>query len=144
MICTWRIQVDEAPLSNNNGGNGSRRHWAVAHGEKKRWQQLYTVELAQIHRVPTGMEACHLTAHVRWAHVPKWGKRQNRRDVENYRASISKPFADTLVRGLWLADDTSEFFTFGELTFEEGVDLGPLGLKAQVILQLAAQYPDVD
>lgn len=45
---------------------------------------------------------------------------RRRRDAENFIPSVTKPLADTLVKGLWLPDDTPEFYRFTGLVFEAG------------------------
>lgn len=43
---------------------------------------------------------------------------RGRRDIDNYRAGLSKALGDALVNGGWLADDTPEHFRFTGVTFE--------------------------
>lgn len=90
--------VLEAPKSNNSGGGGARQHHFVAAKEKKRLQGLYALEL-MISRFPKGMSFCYAEITVEW-------KRDNHRDKENFRQSVTKPLADALTAGGWLPDDT--------------------------------------
>lgn len=145
MIRTFELTHPAAPKSLNEGGVGSRQHWGTAHREKKTWEAVYCgILLAE--KVPFGMESCHADAIIRWKRVPSWGDRQDRRDVPNYEPAIVKPFADALTRGFggraWLPDDTPEFFTFGELSFEHPdpwTHPDPR-VKALLLIRLQASY----
>ncbi len=95
---TCVLTVLEPPRSNNSGGGGARQHHFAAAKEKKRLQGLYALEL-MISRLPKGMTFCYAEIVVEW-------KRQNHRDKENFRQSVTKPLADALTAGGWLPDDT--------------------------------------
>lgn len=103
----YTISFGETPKSLNAGGAGSRRHWAVGYKEKKRWQDIWTTLLLEA-KVPKGMTRVQVNATL---YFPT----KHRRDVENYRTSLTKPLADAFVSGGWLPDDTAEFFTLGRL-----------------------------
>lgn len=144
---TFTLTHPAAPKSLNEGGTGSRRHWAVGYREKKMWHEVYCGLLLD-EKVPFGMEFCHVDAAIRWKRVPSWGDKQDRRDVPNYESAITKPLADTLVQGFagraWLPDDTPAFFHFGELVFEvrdEWPHRDPR-VKAELEVRLTARYPD--
>jgi hypothetical protein len=106
-MSTFHLTYGDTPPSLNAGGTGSRRHWAVGYREKKRWQEIYTGLLLE-QRVPKGMSHCRV-------HVALSFKDGRRRDVENYRPAVSKPLADALVAGGWLADDTAAEFTLAAI-----------------------------
>lgn len=108
MSRTYVLTYDEAPKSLNAGGTGSRRHWSAAAREKKKWQDIWTMLLLE-RRVPRGMTFCK-------ARVLLEFRKPNRRDIENYRSAVSKPFADALAPyggGGWLPDDTRRYFARG-------------------------------
>lgn len=138
----FELRINEAPKSLNEGGNGSRRHWAVGYREKARWEGLYLAEL-MVNRVPRGMVRCTATALIRWRPVPQWGDNQDRRDIPNYSGPISKPLADSLVKAGYISDDTPDFFKMGELTFaiDSLPGCSPL-VKAQLTIKLEAEYDD--
>lgn len=133
---TFVLSYPEAPKSLNAGGAGSRRHWSVAHQEKRRWEGLY-VMLLLAEGVPTGMGHCSLEATIRW-------KTRARRDSTNYIAPIVKPLADALVKGGWLPDDTDEFFRFSGLTFEypDVWRYSDPRVKSELVVCLRASYPE--
>lgn len=154
MIREFVLTHPEAPASVNAGGGGSRRHWAVGHREKKRWEGILLALLLK-HKVPQGMTHCHATATIRWK------SRSRRRDSTNYIAPVVKPLADVLAPSQfryvkigeqriaqqnhaprWLPDDTDEFFRFGGLAFEFP-DVWPHRdprVKAELVVRLEATY----
>lgn len=103
---TWTLSYADTPKSLNAGGVGSRQHWAVAHREKKRWEDIWIALLLEA-GVPKGMGNVCINATL---YFPT----KRRRDAENYRPALSKPLADALV-GIWIPDDTAEFFALDRL-----------------------------
>lgn len=112
---TRTLVYDDAPKSLNAGGTGSRRHWSKGYREKKEWQGIWGM-LLLAEKLPRG--ATHVRIHVRIDFDDS-----RRRDSENFRPAVSKPFADALVAGGWLADDTDEFFTLVECKVNNEVSL---------------------
>ena len=123
------ISHDEAPKSLNAGGTGSRQHWGAAHREKKRWEETYGVLLMEA-EVPRDMLFCEIEAWLTF-------KENRRRDPENFRPAVAKPFADTLVAGGWLPDDTREFFNMRDMHIAVGLKTGA---KAKLAIQLDCRY----
>lgn len=115
----------------NAGGTGSRRHWSAGHREKKQQEGIYGM-LLLAERVPRGMTHVKVDVLLEFRHRAK-------RDVENYRSSVTKPLADALQAGGWLTNDTEEFFEVGEFKLVSGVDLGPH--KSRITILLHAEYP---
>lgn len=126
---TYVISYDDAPKSLNAGGTGSKRHWSVGHKEKQMWEGIYGMLLIA-RKVPRGMSRVRIEVLLEFKH-------RNRRDEENYRSSVSKPFADALVKGGWLADDTREFFELADFRIDSGVELPT---KARTTITIQAQY----
>lgn len=133
----FTITYNGAPLSLNAGGTGSRRHWGVAHREKKKWEGIYTFLLLE-RNVPRHMSHCAVDIVLAF-------RRRNHRDIENYRSSVTKPLADCLVKGGWLVDDTEEFFEVNSMKLYEGSEYevnfppNPLVLS-RTIVTLHAEY----
>lgn len=100
------ISTPSTPPSMNVASKGS---WRRFHSYKKRWQRLLEGEL-MVARLPRGLSAVRATALLTFPV-------ERRRDEGNYRAVLEKALGDALVNGGWLADDTPDSFTFGELTF---------------------------
>lgn len=99
-----------------------------------KWEGIFGMLLLKA-RVPRGMTSCKI-------HVVLEFAKANRRDVENYHSSVSKPFADTLVKGGWLVDDTADQF---ELASMEIATCPPLGMgsplvKSRVTITIEAEY----
>lgn len=130
---TFTLQHDEAPTSLNKGGTGSRRHWSAGAREKKKLEGLFFVMLLAA-KVPKG--ASHIRVNVELEFTAP-----ARRDSENFRPAFSKPFADALVKGGWLADDTDEFFTLERVRCSK-VWLKPKhpGVKGRMTITLEADY----
>lgn len=128
---TFVISYDEAPKSLNAGGTGYGRHWGEAHREKKQWEGIYGM-LLLARKVPRGMTRVTVDVLLEFKH-------RNKRDVENYRSSVTKPLADALQNGGWLPNDTEEFFEVGEFKLISGVDLGTH--KSRITISL---HPDYD
>ena len=85
-------------------------HWAVVRREKQQLQS--DLEIAMLaNRVPKGLERVEATAVLL---VPD----KRRRDTGNWRTPLEKALGDALVRGCFLADDTPDRFSFGELVFQ--------------------------
>lgn len=138
MTSQFVIEHNETPKSLNAGGTGSRRHWGQAHKEKKRWEGIFGMLMIE-QKVPRHMASCEV--HVELQFAKKAG-----RDVENYRSGVIKPFADTLVHGGWLADDTEEFFKVGIFALMDGCKLFPNNplVQSRMIILIQAQYVQDD
>lgn len=133
VIKTFVLCYFEAPKSLNAGGVGSRVHWSKGHGEKRRWENIYGMLLLGC-KVPRGMAFCKVKATLEFTTV-------RRRDSENYRAAISKPFADTLVKGGWLPDDTDEFFQLESVEISNELLVNPNpAVKGCITLHIGAAY----
>ena len=104
----FELELGNVPPSQN-----TRRgeHWSKTRKRKSDLQgDLMIVLLHQ--KVPKKLVRVHATAVIT---LPK----NRRRDEGNYRDVIEKALGDTLQLG-WLPDDTPDYFTFGEITFEQG------------------------
>jgi len=122
---TFVISYDDTPKSINHGGGGARRHWGMGYREKRHWEGIWGMLLIE-RKVPRGMMKAYVEVALEYAD-------NRRRDAENYRQPISKPLADALVGGGWIADDTQDFFEMGYLKIVSGVDLGEsLGVTGHV------------
>lgn len=108
------LTYGDLPKSVNAGGVGSRAHWSRGYKEKKRWEQIWLQVLME-NRVPKGMVRCEV------AEARLVFRTQQRRDVENYRPAFTKPFADALVSGGYIRDDTEEFYTLGLVKLAHGI-----------------------
>lgn len=135
-----------SPKSLNAGGAGSRQHWAIGYREKKYWTELWSA-LLENDGVPRGATHIRVDATIRW-------KIRRRRDVTNYIAPIVKPLADVFVDGTtklkktsfviqggWIPDDTDEFFTWGELTFEYPKPWTNQLSDSELLVRIRATYP---
>jgi hypothetical protein len=134
LIRTYSLGYNEAPKSLNDGGAGSRRHWAAAHREKVKWEGIYGMLLLAL-GMPRGAVFIKVDAHLQFREARK-------RDAENYRSPISKPLADILVKGGWLADDTSQFFEFGTVTISHGLENPSPAVKSCITFTIEATYND--
>jgi hypothetical protein len=99
---------DDVPGTVNHGRSSRGQHWSKDRAHKAEWEGIFMV-LFMHGALPKNL-----------AHVKVWFKLEffdpgRRRDPENFRHPLMKPFADTLVRGGYLADDTGEFFTCVDL-----------------------------
>ena len=132
-MSTYVIHYDEVPKSLNAGGAGSRRHWSVANREKKRWEGIWLM-LMLAKKIPRGMERCEIGVWLAFA-LPR------RRDVENFRPAFNKPFADMLVKGGYIPDDTAEFFNLAsiEICPEKLQHAHPL-VKGRTTIKIEADY----
>jgi hypothetical protein len=126
---TFVLSYDDCPKSINAGGTGSRRHWGSAYKEKRHWEGIWGMLLLGAN-APRHMVRCEVEGLLEFKHA-------NRRDVENYRSSLTKPLADALVSGGWLADDTNDFFRLIELDILSGVELPR---KARTTVKILAVY----
>lgn len=106
----YELKLPGTPPSINTTGVGSNKNWYRFAREKDKWQGMVFICLLEA-KVPKGLGRVHATAHLRF-------KSKRRRDEGNYRALLEKVVGDALQLG-WIEDDTPEFFTFGELTFDE-------------------------
>lgn len=97
------IDYPEVPGSVNHGKNRRGVHWSITRDEKKRWEGIYQM-LLMAAKLPRRLS--FVTVNVELKFIDEWV----RRDAENYRAPIVKPFADALTLGGWLVDDQQEFF----------------------------------
>lgn len=155
MVRRVELAVNEAPSSVNAGGGGSRRHWAIANREKKRWEGMWLVQMLAS-RIPRGMVQCTANAEIVF-------RRKARRDSTNWLSPLIKPLADVLappaslypkqlqVPGQprvavvnhaprWLPDDTDEYFRFVGLVLRVAPDELPPLVKARTTVYLEATY----
>lgn len=133
----FTLTYDDTPASLNAGGTGSRRHWSVGAKEKKRWEGIYAVLLMK-ERVPRGMTRAAVSALLEF-------RTPARRDSENYRPGLSKPFADALVAGGWLPDDHEDLFELTKVVCSREwlTDLPPSSLvKSRMTIVLEAEYAE--
>jgi hypothetical protein len=135
---TYELRFRETPKSLNEGGVGSRRHWSVGYREKKHWEELYLTEL-MVHRVRKPMIHASVAATIHWRKSTN-----RRRDEPNYEPAISKPLADALRKGGYIADDTKEFFDMAPLVFEvpEVWGLRDPRIKGELVIDLLATYKE--
>jgi hypothetical protein len=89
-------------------------HWAKFAAVKGQWERdLGLLMLAEKRTWPKGLLAVHATAILSFPVA-------RRRDEGNFRWLLEKALGDALHEGGWIADDTPEYFTFGEVTFDRG------------------------
>jgi hypothetical protein len=138
---SYRLVILDVPKSLNAGGAGSRSHWSAAHREKKQWEQRYGEQL-MVAGVKRGMSFCEVSVQIAWRH-------RRRRDSTNYYAPVIKPFADVLVSGGFLVDDTDDFFKVGRFGFIYPEQWPVLARDARgllpgfMVITLEAEYPSV-
>lgn len=106
---------DTPPSFNAVGHTGSRWTWTRA---KKDWQEAIEVMLL-VEKVPRGLAHVEARAKLRFS-------TRRRRDAVNYRTLLEKCLGDALTNGKWLADDTAEYFHFGDVEFDQGTPLTEL------------------
>lgn len=99
------LSIPGTPPSFNKVGLHS--HWAVGRRHKLQWQQWLSIALME-QGVLRGLKSVEARATIRF-------KTQRRRDEGNFRVILEKALGDALVEGLWLADDTPEYFRFGRV-----------------------------
>jgi hypothetical protein len=87
---------------------GFRSHWTKGRKAKQGWEQWLSIALME-QRVPKKLKRVEVTATLRF-------KQKRRRDEGNFKALLDKALGDVLQTGGWLADDTPDFYRFGELT----------------------------
>lgn len=105
----YELELPYAPPSQNKRRG---EHWGTTRRRKAQIEGDL-MKLLLLQRVPrlNGLKV-HATAVVR---LPK----NRRRDEGNYRDVLEKALGDTLqLHGL--DDDTPDYFTFGEITFDQG------------------------
>lgn len=120
----FELEFGNVPPSQNKRRG---EHWAVTRRRKAQLQSdFFTAMLAA--KVPKPLAHVHATARIR---LPK----NRRRDEGNYRDAIEKALGDAL-QLQWLRDDTPEYFTFGEVTFEE-----PGKARMVVVLEVVLACP---
>jgi hypothetical protein len=100
------LRIPGTPPSLNKVGFQS--HWTKARKAKRDWEQWLSIALLE-QRVPRGLKRVEATATLRF-------KVRRRRDEGNHRALLEKALGDVLQAGGWLADDTPDFYRFGQLT----------------------------
>lgn len=118
----YELEIPGTPLSKNKLDHA---HWSKVRQEKQAWEGHCLVALLH-NRVPKGLSHVHATAELRFPTL-------RRRDEGNFRTMLEKALGDALQGGGWLADDTPDFFTFGELVFsaERGEPLTRLVLDVE-------------
>lgn len=101
------VYDDVPPNSNSKTGLGSTRaHWRTTTKTKKEWTRIFG-EVLQASGLPRGL------THVRVQATLYFTTPNTRRDGDNFYFPISKPLGDALAGpGLWLPDDTPEFYAF--------------------------------
>lgn len=134
MTKTFVLSFDEAPKSINHGGLGARGHWGAAHKDKRRWEGVWGMLLLQ-RKVPRGMMACTCEGVIEFRHA-------HRRDAENYRPTLIKPFADVLVKAGYIPDDTAQYFEFGRLILSAGLEHPHPAVKGRTTIKIEAEYAD--
>lgn len=97
------LSYSGTPGTVNHGRAKRGQHWTKDREAKAEWEGTFMVGFMQA-RLPK-----------RLAHIKVWVQLQftdpgKRRDPENFRHPFMKPFADSLVKGGYIADDTKEFF----------------------------------
>jgi hypothetical protein len=131
---TYVVTIPDCPRSVNQGGGGSRMHWATAYKEKLRWQDRYSMEFLAA-GVAKRMLFCTVDVTVRW-------KYKHRRDSSNYFQPIFKPMLDALVSSGYIEDDTDEWVKVEPLKFEVANhwDYNDPRVAAEMIVKLDAVY----
>lgn len=94
----------------NHGKTRRGSHWTKDREHKREWEGLFLMAFMQ-ERLPKNL-----------AHVKVWVTFQftdpgRKRDPENFRHPFAKPFADSLVKGGYLADDTRDYFELADVGF---------------------------
>lgn len=102
-LLAWRA----TPVS-FNAGNHRASQWKFAK-EKREWQQRFTTLLIAA-GTPRCCRSMSATAVLTFPF-------QRRRDELNFRTVLDKSLGDALVAGLWIPDDTTDYFRFGEINF---------------------------
>lgn len=85
---------------------GYRSHWAIGQREKRNWEGWISLALMEQGVPRRRLKRAEVTATLRF-------KQRRRRDSGNFRVILEKAFGDALVTGGWLADDTSDLYSFG-------------------------------
>lgn len=105
----YELRIPGVPKSLNAvGSRGSR---FAFHREKKTWEGMCMIALNES-KVPRGLARVDATAVL---HPPT----SHKRDEGNFRTILEKALGDALQLGGHLADDSSDFFSFGRLSFAE-------------------------
>lgn len=92
----------DTPGSINDNRSKRGSHWSKDRKAKAEWEGTFLMGFLK-EAVPRPLE------HVKVWVMFQFDRRQ-RRDPENYRHPFAKPFADSLVKGGYIPDDTAEFF----------------------------------
>lgn len=103
-MTTVTLYYDEIPKSANSGGGGARANPYAASREKRMWEGVYFVLFLRA-KIPKDLD--HITVRPELQFTDPW----RRRDADNYYLSISKPLADTLVKGGYIPDDTPDHYS---------------------------------
>lgn len=103
---------DDIPGTVNHGRSKRGQHWTKDREFKKEWEGIYLSCFLR-ERLPRKLE-----------HVKVWFSLQfidpgRRRDTENYRHPVTKPFADALVKAGYLDDDTDQYYEVAGLAISE-------------------------
>lgn len=128
------LTIRETPKSINSSGGGTRAHHMKAHKEKKRWEDLYLLELMTA-KVPREMTHVRVNVMIFW-------KRANHQEKENYRQPVIKPFADALKKGGYIEDDSDDIFEVGDFGFAFPAEwtFADPRLKSYMLITLEASY----
>lgn len=130
-VRTFTLVYDEAPPSVNIGARRGR-HWSVDRKMKSDWEGRWGFLLIQA-KVPRGMTFASIEALIEFTDA-------RRRDSENYRYPFSKPLADALVGGGWLADDTDDYFELTRVRLANGLTHPNPMVKGRTTIELHALY----
>lgn len=129
------LTYDDVPPSVNIGARRGL-HWSVERKRKAEWEGIFAFLLLE-QRVPKHMARAKASVLLEFV-APA------RRDSENYRSTFSKPFADALVNGGWLADDTDEFYELTKVVCSrEWIKDARHGVKGRTTITLGADYDEL-
>jgi hypothetical protein len=118
----FQLTLHETPPSLNRFTGGSRGPY---HRAKKQWEEQLGVAL-MAEAVPRDLLAVQASAVLTFP-------QRRRRDEGNMRFLLEKALGDMLVRGGWLPDDTSGYFSFLSVT------LDPETGRAKTVIDLEVQ-----
>jgi len=125
----YTLTHDEVPGSVNAKKGGVGAHHMQTHREKMRWEGTYGMML-MVAKVPRNLPLVRVKIELQFT-TPN-----NRRDVENFRHPITKPFADALVKLGYIPDDTEAYFRVEDLRISpDKLDAPPL-VKSRMVIQI--------
>lgn len=103
---------DDTPGSVNHNANKRGRHWSQDRAHKQEWEGIY-LALFMANRLPRKLSSVKVWFQLEFTDPGR------RRDPENQRHPIVKPFADSLVVAGYLPDDTADYFTCMDVTISD-------------------------